>query len=95
MASTPQEELAKVDHSSRVKVTVLCIICAVALFIEFLLSVTLPARNGFESFLFFVPVSRKAQKEHSTNQNTSRESQTFFFFFFVFFLLPFFSLSLF
>jgi hypothetical protein len=50
---SPQERLDDMERKARLRVTVLCIICAVALFIEFLLSVTLPVKVGFNVFLAF------------------------------------------
>ncbi len=53
---TPQEKLARIESRARLAVTVITIICAVALFIEFLLAVTLPVKAGYDSFLSFTPV---------------------------------------
>jgi hypothetical protein len=51
--TTPQERLAKYERDARLKVLVLSFICCAALFIEFLLAVTLPVKVGFDTFLSF------------------------------------------
>ena len=54
--ATPQEKLAHIESRARLAVTVITVICAVSLFIEFLLSVTLPVKAGYDSFLSFTRV---------------------------------------
>lgn len=53
--ATPQERLSALERSARFRVLVCSIVCAVALFLEFLLAVTLPAKVGMSTFLAFTP----------------------------------------
>ena len=77
-AATPQERLAEYEASARFRVVIISIVCAAALFIEFLLGVTLPVKNGYDNFLYF--------------QRVRFLSLSLFFFFF-FSLFPFLSLT--
>jgi hypothetical protein len=56
VGGTPQEKLARIESRARLAVTVITVICAVALFIEFMLAVTLPVEAGYGNFLSFTRV---------------------------------------
>ena len=49
------DRLAKFESDARLRVTIVTIVCAVALFVEFMLTVTLPVAlpGSFGQFLFF------------------------------------------
>ncbi len=71
VGETPQQKLARIEGRARLAITIIAIICAVALFIEFLLAVTLPVKAGYDTFLSFNRVSGQLLRFPSVKPVTS------------------------